>query len=198
MDGEEQFVEQPRRRAIDEIPMPVTNQEQLGQFILQTTARISDPDMIEFRTIKKKFPVVETKTILNERGKETEVEVVTGYEDHEWEVPVRVQSEYHEMISDDIAKAFLSPTDYILYQDTVDYCLMIRSFAKRYDLNLAIHFNNFVDGLNAKVAASGAVKGRRVMIAKSNIAETTYREENMRLEDMRNRDKKKKKLFGVI
>ena len=194
-DQREQREEKVYRRQAETDMYPVSNQEQLGQDILRTTARFSDPDMIEYRTIKMTVPKLEKKNVLDEKGKEVEVEVIVGYEEKEWKEPIRVQSKYHEPITDDISRAFLSFEDYMLYQDNISYCLMIKSFANRYGLDLAIHYNNVIDDNNTMVVGSGAVKGRRVMIAKSNIAETSYKESIMQQTQP---EGKKKKFLGII
>ena len=171
---------------------PVASQEQLGQDILRTFARISDPDMIEFKKIKKKVPVLKKKIVKDENGEERELEY-SEWEYQEWEIPIKIQPKFHEIITDDISRAFLPVDDYNIYLDVVGYCLTVKSFSKRYDLEgLALHYNNMVDELNAMVAASGSVKGQRVTLAKANIANTTYRAETTQAIEQRMGSQKKR------
>ena len=68
---------------------------------------------------------------------------------------------------------------------------MVKSFAKRYGLDLSLHHNNIADEIMALVVASGAVKGRRVMIAKANTAETKYTAETVQAIEQRMNAKKR-------
>jgi hypothetical protein len=175
---------------------PVTNQEQLGQDILRTFARISDPDSIQFKKIKKAYPVLKKKIIKDGKGKEKETEYIEE-ELREYDIPIRVQSEYHELITDDIARAFLSSDDFFLYLDNGDYCQAVKSFAKRYGLNLSLHHNRMADMTNQLVVASGAVNGQRVTLAKANIVDTTYKA-TQTLQQGVQRKKKKGFLEGLL
>lgn len=194
MDEEEEVSYQ---KPVEQEMYPVTNQEQLGQDILRTFARISDPDMIQFKKIRKTYPMLKKKTIKDKNGKAKEIEYVKE-ETREYEIPIKVQSEYHELITDDIARAFLSPDDFFLYLDNGDYCQAIKSFATRYDLSLAAHHNRMADMTNQMVVASGAVNGQRVKIAKSNIAETTYRANTLQTLQQGQQKKKKGFLDGLL
>ena len=87
-----------------------------------------------------------TKTVLDkESGEQVEVEALIGWEEKEIEVPIRKQLEYKELITDDISRTFLSKDDFDLYLDIGTYCETVRSFAKRYELNLSEHHNRVVN-----------------------------------------------------
>ena len=119
------------------------------------------------------FPKIEKKLVLDEEsGEQVEVEALVGWEEKEIEVPIRKQSEYKELITDDISRAFLSKDDFDLYLDIGTYCETVRSFAKRYGLNLSEHHNHLVNETAMMVAGSGAVEGQRPILAKTDIAKS--------------------------
>ncbi len=152
---------------------PVTSKEQLGQILLKTFHRTAGPDTIEYQKIKHLFPKIEERDVLDEKsGEMVQVGVLVGWEEKELEVPIRKQSEYKELITDDIARAFLHKEDFDLYQDWGTYCETIRSFAKRYDLNLSEHHNHVVNETALMIAGSGAVEGQRPILAKTDIAKS--------------------------
>ncbi len=152
---------------------PVTSKEQLGQILLKTHHRTADPDVIEFKKIKHLFPKIEKKIVMDaDSGEQVEVEALVGWEEKTIEVPIRKQSEYLELISDDISTAFLSKDDFDLYLDIGTYCETVRSFGKRYELNLSPHHNHMVNERAMMVVGSGAVEGQRAVLAKTDIAKT--------------------------
>lgn len=152
---------------------PVTSKEQLGQILLKTYHRTSDPDHIEYKKIKHLFPKIEKKIVLDEEtGEQVEVEALTGWVEKELEIPIRKQSEYKELITDDIARAFLTTEDFDLYLDFGTYCETVRSFAQRYELNLSKHYNHMANEIAMMVVGSGAVEGQRPILAKTDIAKT--------------------------
>ena len=53
---------------------------------------------------------------------------------------------------------------------------MVKAFSQRYELDLALHYNNFADENHLLVVSSGAYKGKRVQLAKTSIAETSMRQ----------------------
>ncbi len=159
---------------------PVTSKEQLGQILLKTFHRVADPDTIEYKKVKHLFPKIETKTVVDEEsGEQVEVEALVGWEEKEIEIPIRKQSEYKELITDDISRAFLSKDDFDLYLDMGTYCETVRSFAKRYELNLSEHHNHMVNETAMMIAGSGAVEGQRPILAKTDIAKTVQGYETM-------------------
>lgn len=175
---------------------PVSNQEQLGQDILRTFARTADPDSIVFKKVKRQVPVFGKKTILDEDGKPKQIEYIEKMKWIEWEVPVKIQPKYRELITDDIARSFLDDNDLALYRDILNYCKMIKSFGDRYEYDLSTHFNNWRDEAMTLIVSSGAYKGQRVKLAKSNVTETSYRA-NM-FQNVGEQKQEKKKLLGVI
>ncbi|KKN17185.1 hypothetical protein LCGC14_0968400 [marine sediment metagenome] len=159
---------------------PVTSKEQLGQILLKTFHRVADPDTIEYKKVKHLFPKIVKKIVLDDdSGEEVEVEALVGWEEKEIEIPIRKQSEYKELITDDIARAFLSQDDFNLYLDMGTYCETVRSFAKRYDLNLSEHHNHIVNETALMIAGSGAVEGQRPILAKTDIAKSVQGYESM-------------------
>ncbi len=177
--------------------IPVTSDQQLGQDILRTSARVSDPPLIKMQKVRRKVPVFGVKTILLKDGSTKDVEFIEAWEMQEWDIPIKVQPEYHELITDDIARAFLSREDYWIYLDIGEYCQTVRSFAKRYDLDLALHHNHWVDGCNQMVVGSGAVGGQRVKIAKANLSETTYKADTFQIMQQK-KDNTRKKVLGIF
>ena len=169
---------------------PVTSKEQLGQILLKTFHRTADPDTIEYKKIKHLFPKIERKLVIDEKsGDKVEVDALVGWEEKEIEIPIRKQSEYREFISDDISRAFLHASDFELYQDIGSYCETIRSFAKRYGLNLSKHHNHMVNETAIMVAGSGAVEGQRPILAKTDIAKTVQGYEA--IQSLQNKSNKK-------
>ncbi len=176
---DEILAEEPlQRKPYEDEMIPVTNDQQLGQDILRTFARISDPPMIVMRKVRRKVPIIDKKTILH-KGKEREVECITGWEEKQWDFPILVQPKYHEQITDDISRAFLSEGDLEVWRSSASYSNAIKSFAERYDLNLSLHHNSFVDENLMLVVSSGAFRGKRVNLAKTNLLEQTYRATSM-------------------
>ena len=150
---------------------PVTSKEQLGQILLKTFHRTADPDTIEYQKIKHLFPTIVKKLVMDEASGETvEVDALVGWEEKELEIPIRKQSEYKELITDDIARAFLHKDDFDLFLDWGTYCETVRSFAKRYGLNLSEHHNHVVNETALMIVGSGAVEGQRPILAKTDIA----------------------------
>ena len=160
---------------------PVTSKEQLGQVLLKTFHRIADSDTIDYKKIKHLFPKIEKKTVVDEEsGEQVEVEMLVGWEEKEIEIPIRKQSEYKEPITDDISRAFLSKDDFDLYLDLGTYCETLRSFAKRYGLNLSEHYNHIVNETAMMVVGSGAVEGQRPILAKTDIAKSVQGYESIK------------------
>jgi len=169
-EGEESY-----RKPYESEMTPVTNDQQLGQDILRTFARISDPPIIEIRKVTRDSPVFDVKTIVDADGTEKQVEYIAGFERKTWEYPILIQPKYHELITDDISRAFLSDGDLEVARCIASYCKAVKSFADRYELDLSVNHNNFVDDALYLIVSSGASRGKRVQLAKTNIAEQTYR-----------------------
>jgi hypothetical protein len=195
--NEEEYPEEEEsyRKAAENEMIPVTNDQQLGQDILRTFARISDTDSIVYKKIRRKTPVFAKKTIQNGESKR-EVEYISRWEEVEWEIPIKVQPKYHELITDDISRAFLNDTDLSLARDYSSYCQMVKSFANRYGLDLSKHYNNFVDDNNYMVVSSGAYKGKRVELAKTNRIESSYRADSVQM--IGQKPKQKKGIIGKL
>lgn len=203
MAGEEEvFEEEPEpecRKAYEDDSIPISSDQQLGQSILRTFARISDPDEIIEKKISRKVPVISIKTVLDKNGNEKQVEYISGWETKTWTEPRRVQPKYHELITDDNSRAFLNDLDLALSRDVVAYCIQIHSFARRYDLDLSLHHNNFADENNFMIVSSGAYKGKRVELAKTSRVESSYRADTTQLLKQSPIEKQKKKgFFGRI
>jgi len=188
--------EQAYMRPVENETIPVSTDQQLGQDILRTFARISDPNMIKFKKIRKRVPVFATKTITTKGGRDKAIEYIDKWEVKEWEIPIIVQPKYHELITDDMSRAFLNETDLGVCRDVAAYCQMIKSFADRYDLDLALHHNNFVDENNYLVVSSGAYKGKRVELAKTNRIESSYRADTIQM--LGQQPQKKKDLLSKL
>lgn len=177
---------------------PITNEEQLGQDILKTFARTSDPNTIIHKKVRKMVPVFSTKTVLNKKGKEIDVEYLEGYEIKEWTIPITIQPKYHDLITDDIARAFFSDGDLEVFRIVSSYCKTIKSFADRYGLDLSLHYNNMADENNILSVSSGAYKGKRVQLAKTNIAESSSRQNLIQSFEQQNLGKNKKGFLDFI
>lgn len=179
MNQQDEFFEEgePRStyRPYESESIPATTAELLGQSILEVFAKTSDPPMIEVRKMRKKIPVILTRTIKNGNGEERLVEYIDHWEVKEWEFPILVQPKYHELITGDISRGFLSEGDLEVARNNATYCMTVKSFANRYDLNLATHHNKWIGETNYLIVSSGAFKGKKVQLAKTNIAETSYR-----------------------
>ena len=183
------------RRPFEPSNMPVGSMEQLGQDILRTFARVSDPNVVEYKKVRRRVPIFSTKTVLDKNGNERTVEYIERWDMQEWELPIVVQPKYHELISDDISRAFLSDGDLEVYRSTASYCKMVKSFSERYELDLSLHYNNFADENHLLVVSSGAYKGKRVQLAKTSIAETSMRQSSFQTIGQ---EKKKKGFVGSI
>lgn len=183
MKKEEEYFEEgePRStyRPYESESIPATTAELLGQSILETFARISDPPMIEVRKMRKKIPVILTRTIKNGEKEEKVVEYIDHWEVKEWEFPILVQPKYHELITNDLPRGFLSEGDLEVARNNATYCMTVKSFANRYDLDLATHHNKWIGETNYLIVSSGAFKGKKVQLAKTNIAETSYRADSI-------------------
>ena len=83
---------------------PIRSKEQLGASLLETFSRTADPDTIDYKKVKHKFPIIKFQRALNpETGQmEDDCPVITGYEVKEILIPIRKPSEYKELITDDI------------------------------------------------------------------------------------------------
>lgn len=179
----------------DSSQTPIMNDQQLGQDILKTFARTADSSRIEFIKVKRKVPILENKKVLDKEGKEVSADVITGWVEQAWEIPIRSQPDYRELITDDISRSFLSETELFLYRDLVTYCKQIKSFAQRYNLDLKTHHNNMVDETMALIVSSGSRDGQRVKLAKSNYAETIHKSDTIqRLQGQ----EQKKRFLGII
>jgi len=197
-ENQDRFIEKEEdfKRPVEQDNIPVTNQEQLGQVILQTIARTSDANEIVFKRVRKPFPIIEKAIVTDQDGQEVEIEKIVGWEEKTWEIPIEIQPKYREMITDDIAKAFLTFDDLVIYRDYVMYCKMVKSFSDRYGEDLSPHHNNMRDEAMALVVSSGALDGQRVQLAKSSIIKTDSKETLSRfLQD--GPQKKKKSFFGL-
>ena len=184
------------KRAVDSTPMPVSSKEQLGQELLRTFARISDPDQIVFRTVIRKIPILKRKMVLDETGEQIEVETLIGWKKKKFEIPILTPPKYRELITDDIARAFLSKMDFDLYLDNGEYCQSIRSFSKRYGLDLALHHNHFVGTTNLLVCGSGAVEGQRPTLAKTDIAKAISQQNSV--QEIQDKAKKNKGFMNTV
>ena len=183
MKQEEEYFEEgePRStyRPYESESLPATTAELLGQSILETFARISDPPMIEDKKIRKKIPVILTRTIKDKNGEEKTIEYIDHWEIKEWSFPILVQPKYHELITNDLPRGFLSEGDLEVARNNATYCMMVKSFAERYDLDLSLHHNKWIGETNYLIVSSGAFKGKKVQLAKTNIAETSYRADSV-------------------
>lgn len=200
MTQEEYFEEgepQTYKKPYESVPFPVTSDQQLGQEILRTFARVSDPPVIVMRKIRKRVPVFDTKTVTDEKGKERDLEYIEKWEIQEWEFPILVQPKYHELITDDISRGFLNEGDLEVARTMASYCDGVKSFADRYGLDLSLHHNNMVDEIQYLVVSSGAFQGKRVQLAKTNIAEQTYRQSTYQMTEEGKR-RKKGLIDGII
>jgi len=186
------------RKPVEDEMIPVTNDQQLGQDILRTFARISDPDTIQWMQMKIQVPILKKKEVIGEDGKKQMVEVIGGWKVVDWKEPIRVQPEYHELITDDVSRAFLDDDDLSIYRANASYCKTLKSFAVRYELNLAIHHNNFADENCLLLVSSGAHKGKRVQLAKTNLIETNYKQDVSQIMEQRPPQQKKKGLLGSL
>jgi len=195
---QDQQEEQMYRKPYEDESTPATSDTLLGQLLLQTYARVSDPDMVEFRKIRSRFPKIGTKTVIDEDGTEKEVNYITEWVMEEYEIPIRVQPKYHEIITDDIARAFLEKNEFYLYLDNGSYCQSVRSFAKRYEVDLSLHHNHIVDDISLMVVGSGSIEGQRPTLAKTNIAKTISKQDSFSMMEQRMGAAKKKKFLGLI
>lgn len=159
--------------------VPITSKEQLGQEILRTYTRLSDPETIATKIVFKTLPILARKIVQDEKGNEVEIEYIKGWEKRKFEIPIRVPPKYRDLISDDLSRAFLSKDDYDLYLDIANYCQQVRSFAKRYDMDLSPHYDSFFTMLYLMICGSGAVEGQRITLAKTDIAKTLTRGESI-------------------
>ncbi len=100
---------------------------------------------------------------------------------------------YLKLINGEIAKAFLSVDDYDIYLDLADYAETVKSFAKRYELNLISHHDHIVKNMFAMLSGSGAVEGQRVTLAKTDIAKSISHGESV--QTLQQRAEKKKEDF---
>ena len=176
---DETGIQTPFARSIQDTMPPIVNRDQLGQLLLKVYAKLSDPDQIKVQKIEYNSAIIEKQTVLNEYGEQVEVGVLKGFKKKVIEVPVRIPPKYRELITGDIATAFLSYDDYDLYLDNGNYCQTVKSFADRYDLDLSLHHNHYVGMTNQMVVGSGAVEGQRPTLAKTDIAKTISRADSV-------------------
>lgn len=186
-EGEEQEYQKVQE---DKAP-PIVSEPQLAVNILKTHARTSNPNTIHMKIIRQRVPVFGTQQIKDKNGNIKDVPFVERYKIEEWKIPILIQPKYHELITDDLSKAFLSEGDLEVSRTNMTYCKLIQSFADRYEIDLSMHHNNFVDETNYLVVSSGAFKGKRVMLAKTNIAEQTTRQTLNQFMTQQDKDKKK-------
>jgi hypothetical protein len=189
------------RKSYDQVPIPVGSEYQLGQAILKTHARVSDPPTIETKVIRRKVPVFGIKTVLTASGKEKDVEFIERWEIQEWRIPILKQPKYHEAITDDISTGFLNDGDLEVARTIIAYCAAVKSFADRYNLDLALHHNNLIDEAMYLIVTSGAWRGKRVKLAKTNMAEQSLRQsisQVMERDAKREAQKSKGGLFGGL
>lgn len=170
--------------------VPITSKEQLGQEILRTYTSLSDPETIKTKVVFRTLPILARKIVLDEKGNEVEVEYIKSWEKHKFKIPVRVPPKYRDLISDDLSRAFLSKDDYDLYLDIANYCQQVRSFAKRYSMDLSPHYDSFFTMLYLMICGSGAVEGQRITLAKTDIAKSLTRGES--IQEIQARAEKKK------
>lgn len=176
---DETVAQSPFGRNVQDTTPPIVNRDQLGQLLLKTYARLSDPDQIKVQKIEYNSAIIEKKMVLNEYGEQVEVGVLKGFKKKVIEVPIRIPPKYRELITGDIATAFLSYDDYDLYLDNGNYCQTVKSFADRYDLDLSLHHNHFVGMTNLMVVGSGAVEGQRPTLAKTDIAKSISKSDSI-------------------
>jgi len=177
--------------------MPISNDTALGQWILKTFARCSDPPRLFVRKIKRRVPIIGTATVVDDKGKTKETNYIREWREETWESePMLIQPKYHEHITDDMSRAFLSEGDLEVCRTSSGYCKAVKSFAERYGLDLSLHHNNMVDDMHYLIVSSGAFKGKRVQLAKTNIAETSYRANMM--QQVSQEEKKKRGMLQNI
>lgn len=163
------------RKPYESESFPISNDQQLGQDILRTFARMSDPPIIEMRKVRKRVPKLVIMEVKGEDGRMRNVPCIVGWVEKEWEFPILIQPKYHELITDDLSRGFLSEGDLEVARTVASYCNAVKSFSDRYDLDLSLHHNSWVGENNYLIISSGAFKGKRVQLAKTNIAEQSYR-----------------------
>ncbi len=181
--------------------IPVGSEFQLGQAILKTFARVSDPPTIETKIIRRRVPVFGIKTVLTKTGQEKDVEFIEHWETKEWRIPILKQPKYHEAITDDLSRGFLNDGDLEVARTLVAYCAAVKSFADRYNLDLSLHHNNIIDEVQYLIISSGAWRGKRVKLAKTNMAEQSLRQSISQISERdAKRDAKNRKpgLFGGL
>ena len=72
-------------KAWEDDAMPISNDTALGQWILKTFARCSDPPRVFIRKIKRKVPIIGTATITDKKGKTQETNYIREWRELTWE-----------------------------------------------------------------------------------------------------------------
>ena len=161
-DGEE-TIKMQERQAMDEYldtmaeqsDQPVYSQPQIAKEHLKVTSKISD-----------KVPVhvpIETDA----EGKPTKYRI-------EW------RPKYKELLTDDIAKAFLSDSEKKVAKQIEDCCITIKAFANSNELSLVMIYDSFAEYHAAIINTSRAHKGKSAYLSQSMFIEQKVRREYAR------------------